>query len=100
MEQAEPLADSDPETEVDAESTAFIMFTSGSTGRPKGVSIPHRGLARLAAPSEELRIDEQDCFVQQAAFSFAASTIEIWQSLLHGAKLVVLPPGPSVTPHA
>ncbi|WP_371098066.1 AMP-binding protein [Streptomyces sanglieri] len=100
MEQAEPLADSDPETEVDAESTAFIMFTSGSTGRPKGVRIPHRGLARLAAPSEELRIDEQDCFVQQAAFSFAASTIEIWQSLLHGAKLVVLPPGPSVTPHA
>ncbi|MEE1838909.1 MULTISPECIES: non-ribosomal peptide synthetase [unclassified Streptomyces] len=93
MERAEPLADSDPETEVDAESTAFIMFTSGSTGRPKGVRIPHRGLARLAVPSEELRIDEQDCFVQQAAFSFAASTIEIWQSLLHGAKLVVLPPG-------
>ncbi|MER5863498.1 non-ribosomal peptide synthetase [Kitasatospora sp. NPDC002040] len=92
-ERAEPLEQGNPEVAADAESTAFIMFTSGSTGRPKGVRIAHRGLARLAVPDPELRITEHDRFVQQAAFSFAASTIEIWQSLLHGAELVVLPPG-------
>lgn len=76
----------------DAESAAFIMFTSGSTGNPKGVRIAHRGLSPLAEHSDELRITQDDCFLQQAAFSFAASTIEIWQSLLHGAKLAILPP--------
>ncbi|MFE0759782.1 non-ribosomal peptide synthetase [Streptomyces smyrnaeus] len=76
----------------DPEGPAFVMFTSGSTGRPKGVLVPHRGLTRLAVHSDEFEITENDCFVQQAAHSFAASTIEIWQSLLHGARLVVLPP--------
>jgi nonribosomal peptide synthetase protein BlmX len=34
-----------PVADVDAESTAYVLFTSGSTGRPKGVAIPHRALA-------------------------------------------------------
>lgn len=76
----------------DPAATAFVMFTSGSTGRPKGVRIAHRGLTRLAEPSVEFEITNEDCFLAQAPFSFAASTIEIWQSLLHGAKLAVLPP--------
>ncbi|WP_051853983.1 MULTISPECIES: non-ribosomal peptide synthetase [unclassified Streptomyces] len=77
----------------DPDSTAFLMFTSGSTGRPKGVRIAHRGLARLGPYSGELRMGPQDCLVQSAAFSFAASTIEIWLALLHGARLVVMPQG-------
>ncbi|MFF9063491.1 amino acid adenylation domain-containing protein [Streptomyces sp. NPDC101213] len=77
----------------DPEGTAFLMFTSGSTGRPKGVRIAHRGLARLGPYSGDLRMGPGDCLVQSAAFSFAASTIEIWLAFLHGARLVVMPHG-------
>jgi amino acid adenylation domain-containing protein len=86
-----PVAKSD--VELDGDSPAFLMFTSGSTGRPKGVRIAHRGLARLGPDQGPLAVTEQDTLVQLAAYSFAASTIEIWLSFLHGAKLIVLPPG-------
>ncbi|MFI1938104.1 amino acid adenylation domain-containing protein [Streptomyces purpureus] len=89
------LDDTDPPTAPGPGplSTAFLLFTSGSTGEPKGVRIAHRGLARLGPHSGALDIRADDCLVQSAAFSFAASTIEIWLALLHGAKLVVMPPG-------
>ncbi|MEV6877821.1 non-ribosomal peptide synthetase [Amycolatopsis sp. NPDC051128] len=72
---------------------AFVLFTSGSTGRPKGVRLAHRGLARLAVADPKLTITPDDCLVQLAAFSFAASGNEFWLSLLNGAELVLLPPG-------
>ncbi|GAA2682807.1 hypothetical protein GCM10010428_51650 [Actinosynnema pretiosum subsp. pretiosum] len=81
------------DVDLDGDSPAFLMFTSGSTGRPKGVRIAHRGLARLGPDQGPLAVTERDVLVQLAAYSFAASTIEIWLSFLHGAKLVVLPPG-------
>ncbi|MEU6083146.1 non-ribosomal peptide synthetase [Streptomyces sp. NPDC047108] len=77
---------------VDPESTAFILFTSGSTGRPKGVRIPHRAVARLAEHNGEAEVRADDCFLQLAPYSFAASTTEIWLSLLNGARVVVSPP--------
>ncbi|MEU0333859.1 non-ribosomal peptide synthetase [Streptomyces sp. NPDC006193] len=90
---AEPDDGTPLPTVSDPESTAFVMFTSGSTGRPKGVRIAHRGLARLGPYCGELRMSPQDCLIQSAAFSFAASTIEIWLAFLHGARLVVMPHG-------
>jgi amino acid adenylation domain-containing protein len=89
---AEP-GDASPPVPDDPGSTAFVLFTSGSTGRPKGVRITHRGLARLGDGGGPLAVTEDDCLVQMAAFSFAASTIEIWLALLRGARLVVMPPG-------
>ncbi|MGD9483620.1 non-ribosomal peptide synthetase [Streptomyces sp. TRM70308] len=85
------LDDGDPTEPVDPESTAFILFTSGSTGRPKGVRIAHRGIARVARYTGEVEVRADDCFLQTAPYSFAASTTEIWLSLLHGARVVVPP---------
>ncbi|MFJ4876901.1 amino acid adenylation domain-containing protein [Streptomyces sp. NPDC088745] len=87
------LPDSDPDPGTGPEDTAFLMYTSGSTGRPKGVRIAHRGLARLGPHSGPLDITPDDGLTQSAAFSFAASTIEIWLAFLHGATLLPMPPG-------
>ncbi|MFI5806063.1 amino acid adenylation domain-containing protein [Streptomyces sp. NPDC051561] len=92
-----PDGDPDPDSDLDPgtgpEDTAFLMYTSGSTGRPKGVRIAHRGLARLGPHSGPLDISPEDGLTQSAAFSFAASTIEIWLAFLHGATLLPMPPG-------
>ncbi|MFF0072724.1 amino acid adenylation domain-containing protein [Streptomyces sp. NPDC005494] len=90
---AEDLPDDDRDPGTGPEDAAFLMYTSGSTGRPKGVRIAHRGLARLGPHSGPLDITPQDGLTQSAAFSFAASTIEIWLALLHGATLLPMPPG-------
>ncbi|MDQ0793019.1 non-ribosomal peptide synthetase [Streptomyces sp. B1I3] len=90
---SEGLDDRDTDLGIGPEDTAFLMFTSGSTGEPKGVRIAHRGLARLGPHSGALDITPRDCLTQSAAFSFAASTIEIWLALLHGATLLPMPPG-------
>ncbi|MBW1600590.1 non-ribosomal peptide synthetase [Streptomyces sp. JJ66] len=78
--------------EVDPYSTAFLLFTSGSTGHPKGVEITHRAIARVGSYSGEVKVTADDCFLQLAPYSFAASTTEIWLSLLHGARVVAAPP--------
>nr|C0LTL9.1 RecName: Full=3-hydroxy-4-methylanthranilate adenylyltransferase; AltName: Full=4-MHA-activating enzyme [Streptosporangium sibiricum]ACN39728.1 SibE [Streptosporangium sibiricum] len=85
------LDDTSPGLCTDPESTAFILFTSGSTGRPRGVRIAHRGIARVASYNGEVEVRPDDCFLQLAPYSFAASTTDIWLSLLHGARVVVLP---------
>ncbi|MFV1966025.1 MAG: amino acid adenylation domain-containing protein, partial [Pirellulaceae bacterium] len=74
---------------------AYVMFTSGSTGQPKGVAVMHRGVVRLVRGCVYAEFRPDDVFLQFAPLSFDASTLEIWGSLLNGAKLVLAPAGPS-----
>jgi amino acid adenylation domain-containing protein len=71
---------------------AYIMYTSGSTGKPKGVSITHRGVVRLVQNTNYASFKANDIFLQLAPIAFDASALEIWGSLLNGAKLVVMSP--------
>lgn len=82
-----------PLRDVDPESCAFLLFTSGSTGVPKGVRIPHRGIARVQNATVPVLIGPDDRVLQSSPLSFAASTTELWFSLLHGAAVVLMPPG-------
>jgi 3-hydroxy-4-methylanthranilate adenylyltransferase len=81
-----------PETVIDPESPAYILFTSGSTARPKGVVVSHRGVARLAEGCP-VGLTADDRVLQTSPLSFASSMSEVWLSLLCGAAMVLTPPG-------
>jgi len=77
--------------QVTPDSLAYVMYTSGSTGQPKGVSVIHRGVVRLVKENNYANFSPEEVFLQLAPISFDASTLEIWGSLLNGARLVVMP---------
>jgi amino acid adenylation domain-containing protein len=77
---------------VTSENVAYVIYTSGSTGIPKGVAVPHRAVIRLVRETYYIRFAADEVFLQLAPVSFDASTLEIWGSLLNGARLVIMPP--------
>ena len=77
--------------ELSAENLAYVIYTSGSTGKPKGVAVPQRAVVRLVKETNFMRFGADEVFLQFAPVSFDASTLEIWGSLLNGAKLVLFP---------
>ncbi len=72
----------------------YIDFTSGSTGRPKGVCIQHASVLRTVLGVDYAHLSHEHSFLLLAPISFDASTLEVWGSLLNGARLVLFPPHP------
>jgi amino acid adenylation domain-containing protein len=83
----------DLDVNVNARNLAYVIYTSGSTGQPKGTCIEHRSVVRLVKSTNYAELGPQEVFLQFAPISFDASTLELWGSLLNGAKLVVCPAG-------
>jgi amino acid adenylation domain-containing protein/thioester reductase-like protein len=83
-----------PRVSIEATSLAYVAYTSGSTGQPKGVEVTHRAVIRLVYGQRYARFAVDEVWLQHSPIAFDASTFEIWGSLLHGARLVVAPPGP------
>ncbi|WP_245592697.1 non-ribosomal peptide synthetase, partial [Actinomadura rifamycini] len=81
-----------PGVVVSPDDLAYVMYTSGSTGVPKGVAVTHGNVAAFALDSA-WRDDVVECVLVQANHAFDASTYEIWAPLLHGGRLVIVPPG-------
>jgi amino acid adenylation domain-containing protein len=81
-----------PAVRVPPGELAYIMYTSGSTGRPKGVAVTHRDVAALAT-DRRWEGGNHRRVLMHAPHAFDSSTYEIWQPLLNGGTVVVLPPG-------
>ncbi|MDL2248537.1 amino acid adenylation domain-containing protein [Tyzzerella sp. OttesenSCG-928-J15] len=78
----EQITDTDP---------IYIMYTSGSTGTPKGVVIPHRGVIDYANwVCEKFQVNENTIIGNQSPFYFDNTVLDIYASLLSGAKLVII----------
>ncbi|MGJ5674779.1 MAG: amino acid adenylation domain-containing protein [Nostochopsis sp.] len=87
-----------PTSDVTAENLAYVIYTSGSTGTPKGVAVPHRAVNRLVCNTNYVQLDKSDRIAQASNASFDAATFEIWSSLLHGARLVIIPQNVVLSP--
>ncbi|UYN93995.1 MAG: non-ribosomal peptide synthetase [Enhydrobacter sp.] len=72
------------------EDIAYVMYTSGSTGRPKGVRVPHRAVVRLVSGQTYCHFDADEVVLHNSPLAFDASTLEIWGTLLHGARAVLV----------
>jgi amino acid adenylation domain-containing protein len=73
------------------ERLAYILYTSGSTGRPKGVVLTHgNALAFVDWCSEAFLPVHTDHFSAHAPFHFDLSIFDIFVSLKHGARLVLI----------
>ncbi|HLM11693.1 MAG TPA: AMP-binding protein, partial [Reyranella sp.] len=78
------------EEDAQPDDIAYVMYTSGSTGRPKGVRIPHRAVVRLVTGQSYAHFGADEVFLHNSPLSFDASTFEIWGTLLHGARCVLV----------
>ena len=78
------------EEDAQPDDIAYVMYTSGSTGRPKGVRIPHRAVVRLVSGQSYAHFGADEVVLHNSPLSFDASTFEIWGTLLHGARCVLV----------
>lgn len=74
------------------EDMIYVMYTSGSTGIPKGCMIPHRGVVRLVKNTNYIQVKSTDCVAQMANAAFDGMVFEVWNALLNGASLYIIPP--------
>ena len=69
---------------------AYIVFTSGSTGKPKGTLVPHGAFVSGAlAHGPAMRMSSSSRVLQFASYTFDASIVEIFTTLILGGCVCV-----------
>jgi amino acid adenylation domain-containing protein len=87
-----------PATTVTPDNLAYIIYTSGSTGQPKGVEVTHSAINGLVSNQNYVRLEPTDRIAHVSNVSFDVVTFEIWGTLLHGARLVLVARDVSLSP--
>ena len=81
-----------PETRVNGDNLAYIVYTSGSTGQPKGVMVTHANVTRLFTATDHwFHFNERDVWTFFHSYAFDFSVWELWGALFYGGRLVVVP---------
>lgn len=80
----------------------YTIYTSGSTGNPKGTKLMHKnvyGLLQAIDNDETLKITPEDVSMSLLKYSFDASGIDIYSSILNGGKLVIISKDDELNPN-
>ncbi|MEU3571395.1 amino acid adenylation domain-containing protein, partial [Kitasatospora sp. NPDC036755] len=89
-------AEAFPAVPVRPENLMYVIYTSGSTGLPKGVAVTYGSVLAFCLDTC-WSAETLERVLVQANHAFDASTYEIWTTLLHGGRLVLVPPGDTDT---
>jgi amino acid adenylation domain-containing protein/non-ribosomal peptide synthase protein (TIGR01720 family) len=88
-----PQVTSAPSVETSGDDLAYVIYTSGSTGEPKGVMISHRSISNhMQWFAREFPLVASDRTLLNHSISFDAAVDQIFQPLITGAGLVIVPP--------
>ncbi len=88
-----------PNNQTNLQNIAYVIFTSGSTGTPKGVMITHQNVVRLFyATKDWYGYGANDIWSLFHSYAFDVSVWEMWGSLLHGGKLIIIPRSVATAP--
>ncbi|OBK74736.1 non-ribosomal peptide synthetase [Mycobacterium sp. 1274761.0] len=69
---------------------AYVIYTSGTTGLPKGVAVTHQNVTQLLEPLD-VGLPASAVWPQSHSLAFDVSVWEIFNALLRGGRLVVVP---------
>lgn len=78
---------------ITPETVAYMIYTSGSTGNPKGTMVMHKNVCSLMDSVKNdsiLHATDNDISISLLKYSFDASGIDIYTSLLFGGTLVLV----------
>ena len=79
-------------TSCSSDKTAYIMFTSGSTGSPKGAIISQQSVINFTYwCKDSFLLKKNDIFSQLNPLYFDNSVFDLYNSMLHGNTLVLIP---------
>lgn len=72
------------------ESPFYVLYTSGSTGNPKGVVVTNKNITNFVhGINKKIDVEEKDNVLSITTVSFDIFELEMWLSLLNGAKIVL-----------
>ena len=89
-EEIERESRANPESRVNPDNLAYVLYTSGSTGQPKGAMLAHREVVNCVRWMQETyKLDERDRMLCKTTLNFDPSVWEIFWPLMVGARIVV-----------